>query len=259
MQTQPNTNKVLFPFPSSGGPTLTHADTGEAADLTYGHLPTTGNPLAKVDGTKRRATDNTITGPVPTAATVNGNTLTVTFDKALASLTDANALRYDLAVQGAGGLGVASAAATASTASTRAKRCAVSGTTLTLTLGVPARADDTVILSYGGTQLRGTGTGAKAAPMFRDLAVTNNTTGTAGPVPVRATLAGATLRVVFSEALNTASAPDGSAFFVEASANGDTRILAGTGTATINDEVVTVTLECGAACGGIRRVEPRVL
>ena len=67
----------------------------------------------------------------------------------------------------------------------------MSGSTLTLTLSDPAQAGQTVTVSYkqvdGHLPLQGTG--GKAAPLFHDPAVTNNTPGVAGPEPVRASVA----------------------------------------------------------------------
>ena len=234
-----DSNQVLF---TTGTATIAHADTGAAASLTLGGLPTTGNPRARVDGTK---TDTDI-GPKPTGATVNGATLKVTFDENLdrPSVTgNTDDLRLNLAVQGAGGIDGGNRGARqhpeAISLSTDAR-------TLTLTLSVAARADDTVTLTYTGRQLKGAGTGGIQAPMFRDLAVTNNTTGAKGPAPVHASAAEKTLRVIFDEALDAASTTAGSAFqVVTAGPSGDGQVIAGTGTAAIDGKIVKVTLAAG--------------
>ena len=237
------TNKVLFP--QTAASTIVHAVTGEAADLTYAHLPTpgtdAGDPLHKVDGSK----NTPHVGPVASAGTVevNGDTLTLDFaGSALAtpSAADLAALRYEFLVQGAGGIGADDRGASQSPQAI--VYSSVSGEPdLTLTLGAPARAGDTVTVSYVGTTLKGTG--GKRAPMFRGLAVTNNTPGTAGPAPLHASVAGRQLRMLFKAPLDTSSLPAGSAFTVEAEdLDEDVRSIAGTGTATISGSVVTVTL-----------------
>ena len=225
--------QVLF---LEGTTTLTHADTGVPADLTFGELRMTGDPRAKVDGTKTSAD----TGPRPTAATVNGDTLTLTYNRDLAALGKAalKALREDFVLQGAGGAesGIRGAAQ-------HPKTITMSTTTLTLTLSVPARPGDTVIMSYTGSRLWDTSSPAKRAPRFRDLAVTNAMSGAAGPAPQRAAVSGTTLRVVFDGALDATSTPAGSRFEVATSdGDGDRRYIPGTGTAAVAGDTVTVTL-----------------
>ena len=144
---------VLF----TPGTTIAHAVTGAAADLTADWLPTTGNPRAKVDGSKTSAD----IGPKPTGATVNGATLTVTFDENLDTSVDTDELRYRLHVHGAGGLGADDRNDKQSPSAV-----SVSGSTLTLKLGVPAQAGDTVTVTYEGTTLKGDGASGKQAPMF---------------------------------------------------------------------------------------------
>ena len=91
----------------SGGTTITHAVTGETADLTYAHAPTSGDPLHKVDGNKRISP---ISGRSRRSRTVNGATLKATFVAGaipghLAAPADLDALRFDFIVRGAGGIG----------------------------------------------------------------------------------------------------------------------------------------------------------
>ncbi|MDE0381983.1 MAG: fibronectin type III domain-containing protein [Rhodospirillales bacterium] len=183
-------NQVVF---TVGGTTVAHADSGAGADLTLRGLPTRGDPLHKVDGSKTAAD----IGPRTTGAAVNGNTLTVDFDEPLNTSVNTGELRWDLAVKGAGGLNTGERTAELHPDSVAVSNPTATTGRLTLTLGVAARPGETVTLSYTGSLLRGSGAGGKKAPMFRDLAVTNNTPGTAGPKPVRATVAGNTLRVVF--------------------------------------------------------------
>ena len=73
------------------------AVTGVWADLTKAGLPTAGDPLHKVDGSQDSAT-----GPIVSQATVDEDTLTVTFDKALNTSVDTGELAFYLTIQGAG-------------------------------------------------------------------------------------------------------------------------------------------------------------
>ena len=231
------TNKTVVFLPS--GATIKSAENDAAAGLTRTDLSTTGDANAKVDGTKT-ATD---TGPRPTGATVNGATLEVTFDKTLDTSVDTSELPLYFDVRGtelSGGHRNAyqhpSAVAFHNTDNMK----------LVLTLGEAARAGDEVTLGY--TLINHTGplkdTDDKVAPAFIGLAVTNNTAGTAGPAPSRASVRARTLQLVFDGDLDTSSAPAGSAFLVETGdRDDDRRSIAGTGTATVSGATVTVELD----------------
>ena len=234
------------------------ADTGMAAKLTYtGGLFKSVAARLKVDGSVTASASTA--GPRATGAeipaTSQGKTLTVTFDKALGPF-DQFTLQTALNVR-------ASNTHTRKTQNQHPTHVARSGSTLTLTLGVPVRAGDAVELDYipvSWTQdgsnawvLKDTGSPAKLTPAIRRLAVTNNLAG-APPVPIRADIAGKSLRVVFDQALNVGAAPSGSAFRVNTSDNkgrndirrspGDKRPgLRGTGTASVTGAAVLVTLE----------------
>ena len=237
-------DRVLF-IPEGSTATVTHGDTGVLADLTFAGLPTGGDPLHKVDGSKSHAD----VGPVPLGVGIgaDGAVLTVWFDKRLDTSVDKEELRYAFAVQGAGGAGARGNAV-------HPGKVVVANGQLnpphwagrvSLTLGVPARRGDTVTVSYHGGLLRGRpADGGKLAPGFRDLAVdTSLMNGTASPQPVRATVSGRTLRVMFDRTLDTSSTPAGSRFEVDThDGDGDRRTIAGTGTAAVDGTVVTVTL-----------------
>ena len=223
------TNHVVS---TPGTATITHAVTGDAVDRTFTGLPTTGNPRARVDGSKS-ATD---IGPKATSAEINGETLTVTFSRNLDTSVDTTALVRDLLVAGVGVHNYDGGAE-------HPKSVSVSTNKLTLTLNHPARAADRVFVGYNGTILRGDGSNGKQVPMFRDLAVTNNTAGTAGPALTSASVAGNKLQLLFDAALDNTSKPAGSAFYVRAGdADDDGRGIAGTGTVGISGTKVTVTL-----------------
>ena len=203
-----------------------------------GALDTKGVPNTNIDGSK---TADDI-GPRPTGASVNGATLTVTFNKGL-SVTDSSALPFHLSVQGAGGVGAGHR-----NAYQHPSAISVTGDSsekLELTLGNPARAGDTVTLTYELQNNDGPieGTDGKTAPAFVNLDVTNNTAGTAAPMPERAAVAGTKLEVFFDEALDETTATAGNAFSVTAMDLSDNiRYIAGTDTASISGSTVTVTL-----------------
>ena len=227
MQTGAN-NRVVF---TPHGATVAHADTGAGADLTLRGLPTTGDRGHVVNGILTAAD----IGPRTTGAAVNGNTLTVDFDEPLNTSVNTGELRWDLGVRGAGTLNAGNRNADMHPDSVAVSNPTATTGRLTLTLGVAARPGETVTLSYTGSLLRGSGANGKKAPMFRDLAVTNNTPGSAGPKPVRAVAAGNKLLVVFDGDL---TAPGGnvagSAFAVRTSdADGDGRLIRGTGNAQV--------------------------
>ena len=235
-------NSVVF---TPGATTVTDADSGTAAVLTKSWLPVSGERFkgngseAKVNGSKTAAD----TGPRPTGATVNGATLTVTYNRTLAAVTDTDTavLQSYFSVHGAGIIGVSGNR----NADQHPSAVAVSGVTVTLTLGDPARAGDTVMLTYKLNDHTGPlkDNSDKIAPAFVELAVTNNTPGAAGPAPLTASVTGTTLALVFDGALNESSAPAGSAFTVSASDRDyDTRSIAGTGTATVSGTEVAVQL-----------------
>ena len=224
---------------------LSHAVTGERVGVTMPGISTRGDPLHKVDGSKTTAD----IGPRPTGATVNGATLTVDFDEPLVALSAADKaeLRFNLHVEGAGEV-LGTEGAQHPTAVSVSNPTATTGRlTLTLNEGSKAQVSDTVTLTYAGSELRGSGTGGKLAPMFRDLAVTNNTGTEDIPAPERAEVraAGTQLRVHFNKTLNASSLPAGSAFRLTVrDGDDDYRYIAGTGTAALGagSTFVNVTL-----------------
>jgi len=233
VQTAADSDRVIF-LAGTPKPTITHAVTGAPVEPSLAGLPTTGNPRARVDGSKTTAD----IGPRPTGAAVNGDTLTVTYNKNLNTSVNTEELRRELHVQGAGDVYDLTGHAQYPGA------VEIRSSTLTLTLSHPARTGNTVMLSYSGTMLRGTD--GKRAPMFNDLAVTNATG--AAPSPERALIrakggeAGKELVLYFDKTL-ASSLPAGSAFGVAADdANFDSRGIAGTGTVAVAGSAVTVTL-----------------
>ncbi|WP_419857168.1 SwmB domain-containing protein [Candidatus Palauibacter irciniicola] len=219
--------------------------TGARADLTTNNLNedmrTTADPLHKVNGAKTGGND---VGPRVTDVFVNGAVMAVHFDKNLTAGSFAD-LKFEFQVAGIGGIGVDDPNKALNP--TRVSRSTSQHSVLRLELGTGARADESVTLTYTGTALKAPGSqGGRRAPMFRDRAVTNNTGGAAGPEPVRAEVVLTALRVAFDAALDEVSVPAGGAFLVVAEdADGDVRGVAGTGTAAISGETVTVELAEG--------------
>ena len=227
-------NKVVY---LANNATVRSAATGMDARSERTGLPTSGDAGHKVDGSR-----TSVAGPVPdtnTAATIDGKTLTVTFDKALSTSVDTSRLMYYLSIHGAGDVSGGNR-----NADQHPDRISISGQTLTLGLYEAAQASDVVTLSYsGGSNLLRTATGNHAAPAFRDLAVTNITGGAVGPLPQHASVAGKSLKLVFDSPLDTASLPAGNRFRVNTQDfDGDTRNIGGQGTVSIQGNTVTVGL-----------------
>ena len=150
---------------------------------------------------------------------------------------DTDALAFHFSVRGAGGFGSGNR-----NAYQHPSAISVTGDSndkLVLTLDVPARAGDTVKVSYKllPNQVGLKDTSGKKAPAFVDLVATNNTGGTARPLPVYARVKGSELRLVFDQNMSPVDTP-GTAFRVEAAdPNDDRRTILGTGTAhTIDTE-----------------------
>ena len=253
VQTAPAGDTVLF---APNDATVVSAATGAVVERTLAGLeqgPGAGDARARVDGTKTAAD----TGPRPLSAVVDGATLRVTFDRNLTVSVSADqaqaglskgSLAWYLSVKGAGEVGGDNRNAYQHPASV-----AVRGTELTLTLSDPALAGQTVALTYrlavGGGLLKGADkvvagnlVKGKAAPGFKELAVTN-ATGAAGPAPLRAWVTGTALQLVFDRALNESSLPPGSAFTVDTQDRNDkVGSIAGTGTVDVSGPEVTVRL-----------------
>ena len=164
-----------------GTATLTGLVSEEATSLKRADYHILGNavdenglPLSYVNGYLNSA------GPKPTAAHVDGETLTVTFDEDLAALSAAElqSLTFLFGVQGADGTGGnRNAYQHPSSVAMR-----TDNRTLELTLGVAARAGETITLSYKLNNYVGPieDTDGNMAPAFVHLMVTNNTGGAGG-------------------------------------------------------------------------------
>ncbi|WP_419862746.1 SwmB domain-containing protein [Candidatus Poriferisodalis sp.] len=196
----------------------------------------------------------------PTAATMNGSTLTLTFNR-------------NVAVESGGSLGDLAKAFAASGVywdsddgggvplrNVSPQSVAVSGDTVTLTFGsghgttvIPGKQ---VTVSYRSSVARFLDAGLLDAgdntrvPSVSGYAVTNTTQGTAAPLLVSGEVAGTELTLTFDSDLDSTSAPSGSRFRVSAGPvdfYGTPRSIAGTGTATVSGKAVTVTLASAVA------------
>lgn len=180
------------------------------------------------------------TAPTISSVTVNGATMVVTYSEALAATPLASAFT----VRNAGG-----AATQTPSAVSR------SGAAVTLTLGTPAVNGNTVTLDVSAGAVSDAAGNASAAVSNR--AVTNNTApvDTTAPTISSATVNGATLTVVWSEALT--GTPSASAFSVigaggftqtpaSSSQSGTTTTLT-LSTPAVNGNTVTMDVSAGAA------------
>ena len=239
----------------SGGATVKSADTGRDAVLTMTGDPIIEDARARVDGSEpsgigprpvsgARVTDRGVDNcpanfPFDwcrSTGRLRGAKLAVEFDKTLQPNVNKAQLLRNLEVR------VTSVHGGNRNAHQYPTDVSISGFALTLTLGGVVHAGDRVTVShfFAGNRRVLQGTNGREAPSFRDLVVQEGET---APAPLRADAAGTSLRVVFSEALDTGSTPSGSAFSVFATDNNlKTRTLAGTGTATITGSEVLVTL-----------------
>ena len=238
----------------SNGATVTDVDTGVAADLRYagGFFGGVAARL-KVDGSRDSVAGPRLLQSEAGPVSVNGDTLTATFDKAIA-IRSADALMFNLAVKTSN---VHGGNRNAYQHPSAVKVHDTDDTKLVLTLGAPVRAGDEVTLSHsfvGDERPLVSKSGRHAAPAFRSVVATNATPGAAAaPIPVRADIAGTALSMVFDRALDESAAPAGSAFRVDASDNSGSGVrrspgdnmpgLRGTGTAAVTGSTVTVTLE----------------
>ena len=228
-------------FGPGGATAVKSVETGGSVNRYKTGLPDTGVPSTKADGSKT-SSDR---GPIPTGATLNGASLTVTYDKSLNTSVDTAKLASYFSVRGAGSVGAGNRngyqhpSVNSVTGDSNEK--------LQMTLGDPAQAGDIVWLTYKLRDhtglLKGAGAIFPLAPAFVDLAVTNNTPGPAGPEPWHATVKGTELTLVFDGTLDGDSAPAGSAFEVWTDdLDDDKRTISGTGTVTVSGANVTVTL-----------------
>ena len=245
----------------SGTPSLVFRYTAAAGDLDADGLSIGADALALNGGTLKDASDNAaslthaalaaqaghrVDGAPPAlqGATLDGASLTLTFDEDLATLGAAqlDELRYAFLVQGAHHLGtpVRNQSPSAIT---------IDGKTATLALGMgvlPAREAsveyDTGITASSGTGLRDA-VGNAVGSFLRS--VRSSTAGAVAPLLERAEVAGTALTLTFDAALDAASAPAGSRFQVwiepeDPYAQRDA--VRGTGVAHVDGAVVRVRL-----------------
>ena len=177
-----------------GTATLTGLVSGVAPNLkrttyvTGNAVDENGVPLSYVNGYLNSA------GPKATEAEVDGETLRVTYNEELAALTAAElqSLTFLFGVQGANGTG-GDRNAFQHPNSVAMWSGDTDNRTLELTLGVAARAGETITLSYKLNNYKGPieDTSGNMAPAFVDLVVTNNTGAGGGGAEGAAGAAGA--------------------------------------------------------------------
>ena len=225
-----------------GSARVTSVATGRAADVTKSGLVTGGAvgrdgiPITYVNGRVTAA------GPKPTSAEVNGDLLTVSFDKDLDRTVDTDALPLHFGVQGADGTGGNRNALQHPSEVVFSDHGLIS---IWLTLDVPARQGEEITLQYWLFDHQGPlrGTDGNLAPPFHALEVDNLTGTLVAPLPLYASVAGTALEIVFDGSLHDGNPVPGDSFVVVAADLDDRRReIEGTGTATISGNKVTVTL-----------------
>ena len=221
--------------------TLTLATAVEANQaVTLAYAPGT-NPIQNAAGngavllSGQTVTNNTgradVTPPTLTGATVNGSTLTLTYDEALdrASVPAAS----DFAVTAAG-------------STVTVTGVGVAGSTVTLTLATAVEANQAVALDYTLGANPTQDAAGNDAVLLSGQTVTNNT-GRADVTPpalTGATVSGSTLVLTYNAALDGASVPAAGNFVVTAA--GSTVTVTGVGVA---GSTVTLTLAAAVQAG----------
>ncbi|MCY4617562.1 MAG: SwmB domain-containing protein [Chloroflexi bacterium] len=201
------------------------ADVNESVTISYQPPTDTTSPaLQSVDAmwktsawTSASVTNNADGAPRPTEATVNGDSLVLTFDRALDEDSKPPATNFSLMPADISVTGVA-----------------IDGASVTLALSTVVEHDDTVTVSYSAgdsNKLKRAGKEVVVA-MFTGFAVVNMT-----PEPlVRSVVGdGAEIVISFSVNLDTNSTPDASAFSL---GSGEQSVSS----VTVSDMAVTVTL-----------------
>ena len=209
---------------------------GEQVTLSYAAPP--NNPIR--DASENNAdslSDESVTNETPdttapalSSATVNGATLTLTYDEDLDEISTPATSDFEVTVAGN--------AVTVSDV-------AVSGATVTLTLTTGAGHDETVSISYTAPPSNPIRDASENnADSLSDESVTNNTPDTTAPALSSATVSGATLTLTYDEDLDETSTPATDAF--EVTVAGSVVTLSGV---AIDGVAVTLTLATPAAHG----------
>ena len=195
-------------------PAAAHGDSG----ILLGYKkPATGR-LRDTDGNEvlgfsLERVVNVTPAPVVEKAEVDGDALTVVFDKALDTGSAPAGSAFTVTATGAGG----SARTIAGTGTV-----AIEDATVSVTLASAVVHGETVKLRYavpGTSPLQDTASSPSKVVGFTDRVVENVTPDTTAPEVSGAEVNGATLTLAFDEALDTGSVPDKSAFTVSGTAS----------------------------------------
>ncbi len=222
----------------TGGATLKD---GQDRNASRGTGALGAAPDHKVNGAEPAGEDNR--PPELVDASVSGKTLTLTFDEDLAVPDEAEraarALRHAFIIQGGRHLGTP-------IVNQSPNRVALSGPTVTLTLGTAVAPGQPVTLDYGGAASWHRLQDAAGNPVA-DLEnrPVFNATGIDGPPPklARATVEGRALTLFFDRGLDSASRPAGRRFEVYGNSGDGSYRVRGTGRAQVRGATVVVTLE----------------
>ncbi len=242
---------TLTGTPSISGATVTltlasAVAQGDTVTVSYVKPATgSGNKLQDAAGNETASfTDETVTNntadttaPSFDSAAVDGASLVITFDEALAAAANLANGAFTVKVDG--------------TAVTLTETPSISGATVTLTLASAVAQGDTVTVSYTKPSTDNNNRLEDAAGNetadFTDEAVTNNTADTTAPAPESATVDGAALEITFDESLAAASNLANGAF--EVKVNGTAVTLGSTTPPAISGATVTLTLASAVAPG----------
>lgn len=186
--------------------------------------------------TNRSVTNNTAdtTAPSVSSASVNGSSLTITFNESLGTSSVSSASSFTVKVDG----------------NTRTvNSVSISGSTVTLTLSSAVTSSQTVTVDYtvpGTNQIKDVA--GNSAAGFTGRSVTNNTgLDTTAPTVSSAAVNGASLTITFNESLNSSYVPTTSAFTVKVGS--DTRSIS-----SVSVSGTTVTLTLASAVTGSQTV-----
>ena len=212
------------------------------APVTVSYTVPSTNPIQDLAGndagslSERSVTNETVdeTAPTLASATVDGATLTLTYDEGLDEGSEPASSAFEVKVGGS----VVSLAGT--------NPVAVEGPAVTLTLAAAAAHDATVTVSYTVPSespiqdLVGNDAGS-----LSERSVTNETADEVAPSLASATMSVATLTLTYDERLDEGSEPASSAF--EVKVGGSVVSLAGTNPVAVEGPAVTLTLAAAVA------------
>ena len=223
--------------------TLTLGTAAAAGDtVTVSYTKPGSNPIQDAAGNDAGALSSQavtnvtgdVTVPVLQSATLNDNTLWLSYNEALDPGSVPGLVQFAVAVSGVGNLTPVGVAVFGSTVRLTLHTTVASGTTVTLTYATPSGVDEKPIQDLAGND----------AAAFLTQAVTNATGDMAVPTLDSAAVEGVTLTLTYNEALDTVSVPATTDFAV--SVGGTNRTVS---TVEMFGSAVTLTLSSAVTTG----------